>query len=79
MKVSDALDKTWCDEIKQKADFRAESESVPQVRSHKWYENLCNSVVLEAADKVLRKKRPKKAPRRDVSQRKRALFAKNRR
>ena len=73
--VAEVLDKLWYDKTNQKADFRAESTNNPKERAHQWYNNLCKSV-LEVADRILPKRRPKKTPRRDVSSRTRTLFKK---
>ena len=49
----------------------------PKERAHQWHDNnICKSVVLEIADKVLTKKNSRKIPRRDVSQKTWDLFAK---
>ena len=77
-KVADVLDKLWCDKVELDHDFRADSVRDPKVKAHQWYENLCNSI-LGIADKVLPRKRKKKAPRRETSQRTKDLFAKRQR
>ena len=47
--------------------------------THRWYENICSSI-LRVADKVLPKKRSKRnLPEREVSQKTKALYAKRRR
>ena len=71
----EVLDKLWCGDVERKVDFKAESETAPKVRAHQWYDNLCKSI-LEVADKVLPKKRSRKSPCRENSQRTLDLFKK---
>lgn len=65
-KVAEVLDKLWCDEVAQQADFRAESAPTPKTRAHEWYENLCKSA-LDVADKVLRKNVSKDSSEGDIA------------
>ena len=75
--VHEVMDQAWT-EINQaipQGENADEMRQDPKAYAGKWYDRLCKTV-LEAADKVLPRKRTQKAPERHTSERTKKLMAK---
>ena len=79
-RVHEALDSEWSKlKLNSKGEEDVENSSQdPKAYAEKWYENICRTV-LEAADRVLPKRKSTRAPIRGTSERTKKLMAKRKR